>query len=195
VLINISLTGEEPPVLVRALSAALNFLAEQLTGLQATPSIPVIEPAAEAPKAEAPAETKPRATRKAKVTESEETKTVDNTTVLAAVEADDAKEARAAERAAAAASMEVKESLGEIKQADPLSPEALAPVQAEEGKPAAEITVEQLRELGKSLNTPEQRAVAKQILTSHGVKSITELGERENIVRVSVYNEFIRAAA
>jgi hypothetical protein len=138
---------------------------------------------------------KPRRCKSLKPRPSCETLTADNSAVLAAVAADDAKEARAAERAAAAASMEVKESLGEIKQEDPLAPEAPAAVKAEEGKPAAEVTVEQLREVGKRAATTEQREALKAVMTSHGVKSISELADRDNIVRVSIYNEFIAALA
>lgn len=159
-MLNITLAvGEASPAVLRALAAALNFLAEQLTGLPAQPNeqpdwiknaLPPEPSAAALPSEQPPAD-------------------------IALPAAEPTKRTRKAK-------------------AEPAAEPAAEPL-SEDGKPAEEVTVEQIRAVARTLNTDALVEQAKAILAKHGVKSVTELGEQANIVRVSALRDFEAVAA
>jgi hypothetical protein len=65
---------------------------------------------------------------------------------------------------------------------------------AEEGKPAAEVKIEDIRAIARLFNTDELREVALAILAKHDAASVTALAERDNIIRVSALADFQAAA-
>jgi hypothetical protein len=65
---------------------------------------------------------------------------------------------------------------------------------AEDGKPAPEVKIEEIRAVAKLFNTDELREIALEILRKHDAASVTALAERENIIRVSALADFQAAA-
>jgi hypothetical protein len=62
-----------------------------------------------------------------------------------------------------------------------------------DGADAPDVKIEDIRAIARKFNTDETRAIAVGILAKHGAKSVTELAERDNIVRVSALNDFTAA--
>lgn len=65
---------------------------------------------------------------------------------------------------------------------------------AEDGKPAPEVKIEEIRAVARLFNTDELREIALEILRKHDAASVTALAERENIIRVSALADFQAAA-
>lgn len=98
-------------------------------------------------------------------------------------------------RKRAPAAEEVKAESAETATADQSAVIAEARAQlADDGKPAAEVKIEDLRAVAKLFNTDELREVARAILEKHEAASVTALAERDNIIRVSALADFQAAA-
>lgn len=72
--------------------------------------------------------------------------------------------------------------------------EATARRAAEGQLGAPGVTVAEIRAVAKLFNTDELRTVALAILEKHEVGSVTALGERDNLIRVSALADFQAAA-
>lgn len=58
---------------------------------------------------------------------------------------------------------------------------------------APDVKIEDIRAIARKFNTDETREIAVAILAKHGAKSVTELAERDNTVRIAALNDFTAA--